>query len=201
MTAHIYGVTGGIGSGKTSVTALLAKYCTAPLLDVDIICRDLLVKGQPGWRALVDCFGSRYVTDTQDIDRSALREAIFNDDSVRQQVNALIHPLARTLVSDAVSRVKHACVFIEIPLLFEAGWRDDVNDVVVVFASDANRIERIMERDGVGESAARKAVEAQMPLTAKVSQADYVIDNSGEWAGTIKQVQLLASRLQAKSWG
>ncbi len=195
VTARLIGITGGIGSGKSSVSRLLASYCNAPLEDLDLICKGLLQPGQPGWLGLRDIFGAAFFLDNGELDRQALRSAIFSDDAIRCQVDKLVHPLARGAMKDAIASYPVPLVFVEIPLLYEAGWQDDVDEVVAVIADQAVCCQRIIRRDCVTETEALRAISSQMNLEEKASQADYVIDNSGTWRETRMRVVELGKRL------
>ena len=192
----ILGITGGIASGKSSVSRLLAAYTLAPLIDLDACCRDLLDKGQAGWQALHTAFGARYELPDGAIDRPKLREALFADADLRRRVDALLHPLALERLRAELAR--HAAaplVLVEIPLLYEAGWDKYVDAVLVVHVRPALQFRRLLKRDGVGRRQARQALAAQMPLAEKAKRADYVIENGGDWAATRRAVIRLAEAL------
>ena len=195
MAPFVLGITGGIGSGKSAVSRLLAAYCLRPLIDVDQCCRHLLDIGQPGWQALHDQFGSRFLLADQSVDRTLLREHLFADADFRLQVDALLHPLARAALAVEVARCSKPAALVEIPLLYEAGWQAEVDAVLVVFARKGRQCCRIMERDGVSRRQAARAIASQMSLAAKASQADYCIDNSGTWSRTRDAVVQLGNAL------
>ena len=184
MTPHRIGITGGIGSGKSSVSRLLASYCLIPLVDIDQCCRQLLEINQPGWQALRDRFGEAFLQADGRIDRSALRGNLFADKLFRQEVDGLLHPLARAALHREVTSRQAELMLIEIPLLYEAGWRQEVDEVLVVYARRGVRCCRIMQRDGVTRQQASRAIAAQMPLAEKAARAELVIDNSGSWSMT-----------------
>ena len=104
MKPFLLGITGGIGSGKSSVSRLLAGFCQAPLIDVDQCCRNLLEVRQSGWQALRERFGNRFLLEDGRIDRAGLRECLFADPDVRHEVDALLHPLAREVMRREVLR-------------------------------------------------------------------------------------------------
>nr|WP_321466734.1 dephospho-CoA kinase [uncultured Desulfobulbus sp.] len=188
MPPFVLGITGGIGSGKSCVSRLLASYCLVPLIDVDRCCRNLLDQGQPGWVALTEHFGDTYLLPDQGIDRVKLRNRLFADASFRGRIDGLLHPLAQTAMEREVARLVTPLVFVEIPLLFEAGWQDDVDAVLVVFARRGRQCCRIMQRDGVSRKQASQAIASQMDLGEKARRADYCIDNSGNWSKTRVEV-------------
>ena len=195
MTRTVLGITGGIGSGKSAVSRLLSCYCLAPLIDLDQCCRHLLDINQSGWLALNHHFGDRYFTNSGALNRPLLRDAIFSDATIRQQVDRLLHPLARAAMQHEMGGIDSKLILVEIPLLYEAGWEREVNKVLVVYARPGAQCCRIMRRDGVSRGKAAQAVSSQMKLTEKARRADYVIDNSGPWSATRDQVIGLGMRL------
>jgi len=198
MSSFVLGITGGIGSGKSSVSRLLASYCLVPLIDVDQCCRHLLDINQPGWLALRSEFGEALFLGNGAVDRVALRERIFNDAETRRQVDALLHPLAREAMREQVGLQQAPLILVEIPLLYEAGWQGEVDAVLLVFARRGAQCCRIMRRDRVSRRAAAQAIAAQMSLKEKAERAEYVIDNSGAWASTRAQVVSLGNKLSER---
>jgi dephospho-CoA kinase len=198
MSPFVLGITGGIGSGKSCVSRLLASYCLVPLIDVDQCCRHLLDTNQPGWLALRSEFGELFFREDGTVDRVALRERIFNDAETRRQVDALLHPLAREAMREQVGLQQAPLILVEIPLLYEAGWQGEVDAVLLVFARRGAQCCRIMRRDGVSRRAASQAIAAQMNLKEKAERAEYVIDNSGAWASTRAQVVSLGNKLSER---
>jgi dephospho-CoA kinase len=190
----LIGVTGGIGSGKSRTCRYLASICRAPVIDLDLICRDLLVVGAPGWRLLKKMIGPWFFLASGELDRTAVREAIFADDKLRSEIDGLLHPLARAEMFRQAEAVEGP-VLVEIPLLFEAGWQDDVDVIIVVYADKAERVKRIVRRDLVSAQQAEQAVAAQQSLSAKALLAHHVIANSGDWSATCEQLQRLAEQL------
>ncbi|MGE4559299.1 MAG: dephospho-CoA kinase [Desulfobulbus sp.] len=195
MAPFLLGITGGIGSGKSCVSRLLASYCLVPLIDVDQCCRTLLDVGQPGWTALTENFGQTFLLPDRNIDRVALRERLFADAAFRRRVDGLLHPLAAEAMHQEVTRMGASLVFVEIPLLYEAGWQDKVDAVLVVYARRGRQCCRIMRRDGVSRKKAAQAIAAQMDLGAKAELADYRVDNSGSWSRTRVEVIRLGDAL------
>ncbi len=190
----LIGITGGIGSGKSRVCQYLAELSGWPLLDLDQICRQLLLPQAPGWQALRALLPAAFFTVNGELNRPKLREAIFADAALRQQVDSLLHPLAKQEMTAQAARLNAPLVLAEIPLLFEAGWQDSVSQIVVVYADEAVRLRRIMERDQVSEEQAKWAITAQMPLEDKARLADHCVDNSADWENTCGQLRRLAKR-------
>jgi dephospho-CoA kinase len=198
LKPYLLGVTGGIATGKSSVSRLLSSYCQVPLVDVDQCCKHLLELHQPGWLALRAELGGSFFMRTGELDRSALRERIFADADFRRQVDAILHPLAREAMRRKVSLCKEPWVLVEIPLLYEAGWQNDVDAVLVVYSRRGAQCCRIMRRDGGTRKMAIQAITAQMNLKEKLKRADFVIDNSGKWSSTQEQVIALGIQLSER---
>ena len=195
MKPFVLGITGGIGSGKSCVSRLLASYCLIPFVDVDQCCRNLLDINEPGWLALRSEFGDAFLQQNGAVDRAVLRQRIFNEVETRRRVDSLLHPLAREAMRRQVDLYRAPLVLVEIPLLYEAGWQGDVDAVLVVYARRGVQCCRIMRRDGVLRREAAQAIASQMSLKEKADQAAYVIDNSRGWAITRGQVVSLGNEL------
>lgn len=193
----IIGITGGIGSGKSRVAGFWSTFFGHPLVDLDAICRDLLVRGRPGWQALRAQFNDRFFEESGTLDRSAFRKAIFADNILRKAVDDILHPLAKLSMNEQCRQGSGEIYLVEIPLLYEAGWQQDVDRVVVVVADEATRRARIIARDSVSEQESVQALRAQSPLAQKALVADHVIENNGAWAATCLQV-LHLGRLYAE---
>ncbi|CAK8724317.1 MAG: dephospho-CoA kinase [Candidatus Electronema aureum] len=192
---ELIGITGGIGSGKSRACRFLADLGGWPLLDLDQICRALLLPQAQGWLALKKLLPADFFTANGELNRSKLREAIFADAGLRRQIDSLLHPLAKQEMTAQAARLNAPLVLAEIPLLFEAGWQDSVSQIVVVYADEAVRLRRIMERDQVSEEQARRAIAAQMPLEDKARLADHLIDNSAAWESTCGQLRHVAKKI------
>jgi dephospho-CoA kinase len=178
------GITGGIGSGKSSVSHFMATHFSWPLLDIDFLCKELLEIGQPGWHAVKHHFGSFYFTPDGRLDRRRLRKAVFSDHSLRMELNRLIHPLALRELQERRKKKITPLFLVEVPLLFEAGWQDVFQAILVVYADRKTCLQRLMKRDNISEKEALEALDIQCPLAEKVLAADHVIDNSGCWLNT-----------------
>lgn len=190
----LIGITGGIGSGKTRVCQYLVELCQLPLVSLDVICRDLLAIGAPGSKALLKELGTGFFSASGELDRSSFRAAIFSDSQLRQRVDRILHPLARREMLRKVANHGRV-VLVEIPLLFEAGWQNEVDCIVVVSAASEVCCQRVVLRDSVSKDQVLLTISAQQSLEDKVRQADVVIDNSGNWTDTCRQVQKFANEL------
>ena len=199
------GLTGGIASGKSSVSKMLSRILQCEHIDVDDICRELLEPQAEGWRKITETFGGRYLTDTGTINRALLRRDLFASEKIRQAVNGIIHPLAKEVLQGRFKLLAasepHARVLVEVPLLFEVKWEDIFDTIIVVYADHEICRNRLMMRDGVDMATAEKELRSQLPLSEKVRQADHVIDNSGSLPDTVNQVERLAELLQNNGKG
>lgn len=189
----ILGVTGGIGSGKSSVATALSWVSGAFMVSADAVCRTLLEPGAAGWQALRKEYGNSFLLADGSLNRPLLRRALFADDLLRRGIENLLHPLVRSTIARIVAgespRGEEAARFVvEVPLLYEAGWEDDFAGIVVVYADDEQCRRRLMLRDRISEDEARQAIGTQMSLAAKAMLADHVIDNSGVWPDTMLQI-------------
>lgn len=190
------GITGGIGSGKSRVARFWSRFAGIDLIDLDDLCRELLLPGKRGLVAMERHFGRQFIGGDGRLLRTKLREAIFSDRAVRREVDAILHPLAGEALEKSVAEKDSGQILIEIPLLFEAGWQDAVEKIVLVYADAATRCNRISRRDNVSLEAAEKAIAAQWPMADKVLFSDHVIDNSGAWPATCLQTIRLAGLLR-----
>jgi len=189
----IIAVTGSIGSGKSNVARSLARLMQAEHCDTDYICREMMEKEGEGWRRVIATWGQRFQADDDSIDRPKLREAIFNESSVRQELENILHPMVHKHLNDLMSRCKKSgkSLVAEIPLLFETGWQDEFDTVVTVSATRSQCVDRVMKRDRVSRKQANRILDAQMDMEEKIRRADYAIDNSGSEEKTHLQVEAL----------
>lgn len=197
----IVGVTGGMGAGKSLVAGLLGKLLGVEVLSADILCRNLLQQDMPGWRGIQNKWGNRFFAPDGNVDRPVLRKVLFDNPEVRQEIEKILHPLVRQAIMLRAEETRgvRAGLVVEVPLLFEVGWQNDYDWVVVVYADQECCIHRIVMRDKVGWDDGWRAVHSQISLKEKVLLADSVIDNSGPLALTILQIYQLVHFLERLS--
>ncbi|HBI14322.1 MAG TPA: dephospho-CoA kinase [Desulfobulbaceae bacterium] len=191
----LVGITGGLASGKSTVSRFWATTMDLPRIDIDEVCRQLLAKDMPGWHALRSLLPGTFFTAQGDLDRRRLRTALFVDDELRRQINGLVHPLAQDRLWTLVDRLAESMVLVDIPLLYEAGWQDRFDHHVVVYANRAACCRRLIARDRITPEEAVRSLAVQMPLAEKALLAGHVIDNSGCWLFARLQVMHLARLL------
>ncbi len=184
------GLTGGIGSGKSTVADLFADL-GVPVVDADVIARQLVQPGQPALQQLVETFGGDILDAQGALNRAELRRRVFADAGLKQQLDALMHPLIFTEIENAVSRLQQAYCLIAIPLLTETGKRYSVDRVLVVDCSPALQLQRVLSRDKVDRAEAEAIIAAQARREQRLAIAHEVIDNSGPLANLAEQVKNL----------
>ncbi len=197
----VLGVTGGIATGKSSV-ARMFQTLGAVVVSADELAREVVVPGAPALRHLVECFGPSVLLGDGTLNRKALAEIIFANPKARADLNRIMHPAIARLAEQRLGELSQGqrLVVYEAPLLFEAGAEGRVDAVLVITASERQQVRRLMDRDEIGEPAARARIAAQMPLAEKVRRADYVIDNSGTLAQVEAEVKALFALLQSHSF-
>ena len=187
------GLTGGIASGKSTVTQRFAEL-GVPVIDADVASRKVVEPGTPGLAQVVERFGAGVLADGR-LDRRALRNLIFNDSSQRQALDAILHPLIRAEMEREAAQARAPYVIMAIPLLVEGGTaRQRVDRVLVVDADETLQIQRLQARDGSSEEQARAILAAQASRAARLSAADDVLLNSG----SVAELRQAVDRLHAQ---
>ncbi len=181
---RVFGLTGGIGSGKSVVAALFREF-GVPVVDADELARRVVLPGSPGQLALLAEFGAAYFNEKGELDRKKLGQLVFGSQTQRNRLDAIVHPLVRRASREAFEKVRDEggdlCCY-DIPLLFETKQADAFRPVVVVWAEEQVCLRRIVARDGISEEDAARRIAAQIPLSEKRAQADFVIENRGSLA-------------------
>ncbi|WP_299810583.1 dephospho-CoA kinase [uncultured Shewanella sp.] len=179
MADYIVGLTGGIGSGKTTVANLFAELGTT-LVDADIIARDVVAKGSTGLSQIVEHFGADMLSTDGNLDRAKLREKIFSDNSARLWLNNLLHPMIRDEMLKQCKDAQSDYVIMVVPLLFENGLDSLVDRTLLVDISPKLQQQRTISRDAVTAQQVKKIIGSQASRADKLSKADDVIDNQGK---------------------
>ena len=179
MAKFIVGLTGGIGSGKTTVANLFAELGIT-LVDADIVAREVVAKGSEGLTRIIEHFGADVCQNDGSLNRIALREIIFNQPHQRDWLNNLLHPMIRNTMLKQVQQADSAYVIMVVPLLFENGLDKLVNTTLVVDVDPKLQISRTSERDKVASTQVEQIILSQMPREQRLSKADDIIDNQGQ---------------------
>jgi dephospho-CoA kinase len=200
---RVFGLTGGIGSGKTTVARLFQEE-NIPVVDADGISREVTSPGNPAHEAIVRRFGPEVLLPDGRIDRKKLGSIVFADPGKRAALEAITHPVITEGIRKAVSALAsegHPIAIVEAALIHEKGRRGTFEAVIDVHCGRRLQVERIMRRDGIPREEALRIVSTQMDPEEKARASDHVIDNSGDLAQTRAQVRALAEKLRRPAPG
>jgi dephospho-CoA kinase len=190
------GLTGGIGSGKSTVAALFARH-GAPVIDTDEIARELLRPGREAYRETIEAFGKEILDARSEIDRRRLAEPVFRGETERRRLEAILHPRIREEVRRRLAQAPAPYVIVVVPLLIEAGFTDLVDRILVVDADESTAIRRAAARTGRGEDEIRRIARAQLGRPERLSHAHDVIANDSDLAHLEREVGRLHARYLA----
>ena len=197
---HLFGLTGGIASGKSTVAARL-RALGVPVIDADQLAREVVAPGTDGLREIVDQFGAGVIGASGALDRKALAKLVFADESARRKLNAITHTRiearAREL-AEALAGTGEPLACYEAALIVENGLTDALRPLVVCSCPEEVQAARLCARDGASEDEALARIRAQKPLREKVAVADHVIDTSGSLEGTVKQTDDVLRAIRAR---
>jgi len=192
----VYGLTGGIGSGKSSVAEFLEDF-GVPVVSADELSRVVVTAGSEGLAEVVRAFGTDVVDERGELDRRKMASIVFREPARRQQLEAILHPRIRERfeqVLDALEKAGHPITVYEVPLLFEKNLQSDMKATILVTASEETRIARVMERDQTTKTEVRDRIASQMPESLKRKRADYIIENDGSVDELRREVRFLLER-------
>lgn len=175
----IIGLTGGIGSGKSTVCDGFAALGT-PIIDADLVAREVVMPGTPGLTQIINQFGQDILAQDGTLDRDKLRAQVFSDEASRRRLEAILHPLIREEMDRRVARLEAPYAILAIPLLLEGGRRRSVDRILVVDAEESQQIARACQRDRQNPEQIRAIIAAQCSRKDRLSAADDVIYNTGD---------------------
>ena len=186
------GLTGGIASGKSTVSRLLVER-GALLVDADRIAREIVLPGSPALDQIAARFGADMLLPDGSLDRKRLGNVVFSDAGKRKELEEITHPAIRQEMMTQMRRLEEehpqSLVVVDVPLLYESGLTDRFEEIVVVYVPQAIQLERLMRRDGLNEAEASERLLSQWDIEKKRELADYVIDNSKGMEETRQQVE------------
>lgn len=188
----LVGLTGGIGSGKSTVARMLEQR-GAVVFDADALARQAVEPGTPGHDAVVDRFGANVLGPGGELDREALASIVFADPAARRDLEAIVHPEVRRLFAEGCEayRDDDVVVVFSAPLLVETGMHTAFEVLVVVSTPVESQIERLLRDRAMGEDSIRARIAAQAPLEEKAAVADVIVDNEG----TLEELEAQVDRL------
>ncbi len=181
---RLIGLTGGIASGKSTVSALLREQ-GAFIIDTDQVARAVVAPGEAAYLEIIAAFGDEIVAADGTINRLKLGKIVFEDRESRVILEKITHPRIEESVNQLVQSAQdHSCplVILDVPLLFESGWDKRVDEIWVVAVDEITQLRRLIKRNNFSEQEALARIKAQLPLAEKIRRADQVIDNRGDLA-------------------
>ncbi|HEY7648910.1 MAG TPA: dephospho-CoA kinase [Methylomirabilota bacterium] len=196
----LVGLTGGIATGKSTVSAMFRALGCA-IIDADLLAREVVEPGEPALADIVREFGPGILRSDGRLDRQALGAVVFGDAARRRRLEAITHPRIRERFSRCLEELAaegfDGVVIFDAAVLVESGNWKTMDRLVVVVTDDATQLVRLQARDGIGREEALRRIGSQMPLSEKAKLAHYVIDNSGDRAATEAQVRTVYAALRA----
>jgi len=193
----VIGLTGGIASGKSTVSNML-KNLGIWVVDADQISREVVEVGKPAYQQILSVFGDEILHQDKTINREKLGAIIFGDHSKREQLNKIVHPAVRKEMLNGVEEEKaknSKAVVLDIPLLFESKLTHMVDKTILVYVDEKTQLKRLMKRNGYTEKEAKMRIESQLPLHTKKDLSDEIIDNNGGIEQTEKQLHEILKKL------
>ncbi len=190
-------VTGGLGSGKSTVSKILAVTLKTELLDTDQLCRQQMLPGAEGFEKFRNIFGERFIQGDGTIDRIHLRQAVFKEKELRAKLESILHPIVQreTAARSKIFSDQGKILIVEVPLLYEVGWQNEFNVCVVVYVPEKICVRRVMARDGMSVDDIQRILKAQISIKQKLDYAHFVVDNSGTFISTVHQINWLSKKL------
>ena len=197
MNQRLIGLTGGIATGKTTVSNYLRDRYGLPILDADIYAKEAVEVDSPIFQKIVKRYGSEIQLENRALNRTRLGDIIFNDTDEKAWLEAQIHPYVRKRFQEVIDSLDNHIIVLSIPLLIEANLTHLVSEIWVVFCDYEQQIQRLQQRNHLTEQQAIARIKNQLPLTEKITRADVVLDNSGSLDCLYQQIdQNFKERIQ-----
>ncbi|HHP7232706.1 MAG TPA: dephospho-CoA kinase [Xenococcaceae cyanobacterium] len=184
---RLIGLTGGIATGKTTVSNYLAQKYQIPVLDADVFAREAVTPGSDILKAILARYGDRLKLADGSLNRAGLGKIIFNDSEEKQWLESQIHPYVRDRFTAELAKISAPIVILAIPLLFEANLTHLVTEIWVVSCDATTQLQRLQKRNNLALTQAQTRIKNQLPLTKKVALADVVINNNSDLASLYQQ--------------
>ncbi|MDC2839850.1 dephospho-CoA kinase [Limosilactobacillus mucosae] len=193
----VIGLTGGIASGKSTISSIL-KAVGWPVIDADLIARQIVMPGSKGLEQIVNRFGPQMLNSDGTLDRKKLGKTVFDDPKKLSDLDKIEHPLIQEAIDSQLDEFKKQhlpVVVLDVPLLFETGMDEECDLTVLAVVDQATQLKRLMKRDQISKMDAVKKISSQMSLKEKMQRADVIIDNNGTLEQTRSQVAELVDRV------
>lgn len=190
MSKFIVGVTGGIGAGKSAATDRFIELGIS-VVDADIVAREVVEPGSATLNAIAEAFGTEILLQDGGLNRSKMRELVFNDEAAKLKLNAIIHPAIRTEMLSQLQNASSAYVILSAPLLLENKLEKYVDQVVVVDVPESVQVQRASSRDGVDSEQIKAIMASQCNRQQRLEKADYILDNTGKLEDLQEKVERL----------
>jgi dephospho-CoA kinase len=196
------GLTGSIAVGKSHVLSVL-KELGCQVIDADQIARDVVAPGTPGLKSVTEEFGSGVLNEDGALNRKRLGEIVFADEAKRTKLNSILHPMIIAAQDQRIREFEakdpNGIAVIDAALMIESGGYKRLDKLIVVHCDPEIQLTRLMKRDGFSRKAAQERIATQMPQEEKMKYADFLIDTSGDFAGTRAQIETLFEQLRNAS--
>ena len=182
----IYGLTGSIATGKSTVANILKEHCNVPIIDADNLAREAVEIGSNGLRGIINEFGQEILLPDGSLNRKRLGNIVFGDNKAIEVLNSIVHPEVRILYNKYIEGYRqkgYKTIIYDCPLLIEANLMDSVDEIILVVADESTQLKRLMERNNFNEEEAMKRIQSQMKVKEKISYANYVIYNDVDYEG------------------
>lgn len=190
----IIGLTGGIATGKSTVSNYLQDKYLLPVIDADIIAREAVMINSPIYWAIVDRFSEDILWDHGDINRVKLGDIVFNNQAEKTWLEKQIHPWVRQEIINRVKELKESIIVVVIPLIFEAKMTDLVDKIWVVICEEEKQLKRLMMRNNLTEKEAIIRINSQLPLSEKIKLAHETIDNNDTLENLYQQIDRIMAK-------
>jgi len=179
----VIGLTGGIASGKSTVSSIAVEF-GIPVIDADQIAREIVAKGKPALVEIIEYFGNEVLNEKGDLNRRALGKIVFHDKKKLEELNRITHPRIIEEINNKIETCRNIerlpMIIVDAALLIETDMRKLVDEVWLVVADEKAQISRLMNRDGLSEEEAKERIQSQMSTSEKKKYADIIIENSGD---------------------
>lgn len=200
-STKIIGLTGGIATGKSTVSNILKEY-DYKVIDADKIARDVVENGKPAYKDIVNYFGVEILSEDNAIDRKKLGNKIFKDNVLREKLNNIIHPHVFKTIKELIIEYSknEKLIFVDVPLLIEEiekfkKYEIDIHEIWLVYVDEKTQLDRLATRDYINEDEGFRRIKAQMPIEYKRRYATKIIDNRGDLKALRKQMEKIIDEL------